>query len=380
MVAKSESDAAAGAQQKLASMFGLAALINSSLNQAEIRVKAIEAATALIGAQEGSMLLLDQETNELYFDVSEGDTGKELKSIRLSLDQGIAGWVAKNRIPQLVNDVRGDPRHFQQADKVSRLDTKNLIAVPMVCKDKVLGVLEVINKLSGDFTNDDMELLSSFGNLVAASIENAFLYESLHEAFWEVTLALSETLEKRDPYTGGHTQRVRNYSMAIGKQLQLGDNEIRDLMLAAILHDIGKVGVCDAILCKPGPLTREENGVMGGHSQLGAEILSNIKTLSAIIPGVLYHHEKIDGSGYPAHLKDSEIPLIARIISVADTFDAMTTDRPYRKARSFREAFLELIKCSGSQFDGSVVKAFIASHPSGHKDLQLQELMNENVE
>lgn len=366
-------DPATESQRKLISLFDLAFMINSSLNPAEIRIKAIEAATTLIGAQEGSMLLLDHEASELYFDVSEGDSGKELKSTRFSIDQGIAGWVAKNRIPQLINDVQNDPRHFQEADRVSKLATRNLIAVPMICKDKVLGVLEVINKLSGDFTNDDMELLSSFGNLVAASIENAFLYEAMHESFWEITLALSEALEKRDPYTGGHTQRVRDYCMAIGKQLHLSDNELRELLLASILHDVGKIGVCDAILCKPGPLTREESIFMAGHSQSGAEILSHIKTLRSIIPGILHHHEKNDGTGYPAKLKDTEIPLIARIISVADSFDAMTTDRPYRKGRTLREAFDELIQCSDSQFDREVVRAFIDSYSDGKYSNSLNE-------
>ncbi len=193
---------------------------------------------------------------------------------------------------------------------------------------------------------------------MAIAIENAHLYEELRETFFDTAEALAETIEKRDPYTGGHTRRVMNYSYTIGKAMGLSKKELDDLRLASILHDIGKIGVRDDILMKEARLTAEENEKMTKHSTYGAEILAHIRQLKDIIPGVRGHHERIDGKGYPDNLRSSDIPLIARIIAVADTFDAMTSDRPYRKAHSPDAALRELIKCSGKQFDAEIVVVF----------------------
>jgi HD-GYP domain-containing protein (c-di-GMP phosphodiesterase class II) len=234
-----------------------------------------------------------------------------------------------------------------------------MVCVPVKTKDKVLGVLEALNKKQGTFDEEDKEALLALANQVAIAIENANLYQELKEAFYGTSEALAETIEKRDPYTGGHTKRVMNYCLAIGKALGLSKKELEDLKLAAILHDVGKIGVSDNVLLKEDRLNQEELEKMSRHSTYGAEILGHVKQLRDIIPGVRGHHERIDGKGYPDKLKDGEIPIIARIIAVADTFDAMTTDRPYRKALSFEIAFEELRKNIGTQFDRNIVNAFI---------------------
>jgi HD-GYP domain-containing protein (c-di-GMP phosphodiesterase class II) len=149
------------------------------------------------------------------------------------------------------------------------------------------------------------------------------------------------------------------YSLAIGKRTGLTRREMVRLRLAAILHDIGKIGVRDTILLNPGRLTSEEFSEMRKHPEFGAAVLSRIKKLKGVIPGIKYHHERYDGSGYPEGLKGEEIPLLARIVAVADAFDAMTTNRPYRKGLSFEKAFDELQKNSGRQFDPIVVKSFL---------------------
>ena len=175
-------------------------------------------------------------------------------------------------------------------------------------------------------------------------------------------MALAEALEKRDYYTGGHTNRVSAYCMSIGNRLSLGEKETESLWLASILHDIGKIGVADRVLQKPGQLDNEEFALMSRHSEYGSEILSHMKSHRAVVPGVRGHHEKYDGTGYPDRLKGSDIPLVARIICVADAFDAMTSDRPYRKALSSREAFAELKRCRGTQFDPDIVDVFLAAN------------------
>jgi putative nucleotidyltransferase with HDIG domain len=183
--------------------------------------------------------------------------------------------------------------------------------------------------------------------------------------FFQTAESLADAIEKRDPYTGGHTQRVTSYSMAIAKHLQLNPSEKKCLKIAAVLHDVGKIGIEDHILRKPEPLNSEEYNTIKGHARMGAEILEHIRQLRDIVPGVKYHHEQMNGSGYPDGLKGEEMPIIARIVAVADTYDAMTTDRPYRRALTRETAIGELKRCSGIQFDREVVEAFIKAYALG---------------
>lgn len=348
--------------EQLNTLIELSFLINSTLDTGEVRKRAIEAATRLMNAEVGSLLLVDRETGELFFEVALGERGEKLKEIRLKKGEGIAGWVAEKREPVIIHDVQSDHRFFKTADEKSTFTTRNMICVPAKIKDKVIGVLEAINKRHGVFDREDKEALIALANQVAIAIENANLYQELKDAFYGTAQALAEIIEKRDPYTGGHTKRVMNYSLAIGRVMGLSKKALDDLELAAILHDVGKIGVRDNILLKGSKLDPDELEKMNMHSKYGAEILSHVKQLRDIIPGVRGHHERFDGKGYPDNLKDGDIPIIAKIIAVADTFDAMTTDRPYRKAMSLEVAFEELKKNSGIQFDKDVVDAFIKAY------------------
>jgi putative nucleotidyltransferase with HDIG domain len=351
--------------RQLMTLIEMASLVNSTLDTHEIRKRAIEAATTLLKTEAGSLLLIDQETGELYFEVALGEKGHKLKEIRLAKGQGIAGWVSETGQPLIVHDVQSDPRFYSDADKRSEFNTRNLVCVPVKTKDKILGVLQAINKLEGEFDDEDMQILSALADQVAVAIENATLYERLKETFYETAEALADTIEKRDPYTGGHTRRVMEYSLAIGRRMGFSKKDTEDLRLAAILHDIGKIGVRDDVLLKTDRLDDEDLKKMNMHSAYGAEILGHVKQLREVIPGVRNHHEKIDGTGYPDGLTGEHIPFPARIIAVADTFDAMTTDRPYRKGLSVETAIEELKKFSGIQFDSEVVDAFIKALTEG---------------
>ncbi len=348
--------------EQLNTLMELSALINSTLDTGEIKKRAIEAVVRLLDAETGSLILVDQETGELFFEVALGEKGEKLKEIRLEKGEGIAGWIAEKGEATIVHDVQSDHRFFKIADIKSQFTTRNMVCTPVKSKDKIIGVLEAINKRSGIFDEDDKETLVSLANQVAIAIENANLYQELKEAFYGTAEALAEIIEKRDPYTGGHTKRVMNYSYAIGKAINLSKKELEDLKLAAILHDVGKIIVRDKILLKENRLDPEEIGKMSMHTKYGSEILSHIKQLKDIIPGVRWHHERLDGLGYPDNLKGEDIPIIAKIIAVADAFDAMTTERPYRKEMSLEEAFEELRKNSGTQFDKDIVVTFIKEY------------------
>jgi HD-GYP domain-containing protein (c-di-GMP phosphodiesterase class II) len=207
-------------------------------------------------------------------------------------------------------------------------------------------------------------MLETLAHQVATAIENAMLFQEQRETFLGITVAFVEALEKRDNYTGGHTRRVCDYSMAIGQQLGLSSIQIEELRLSAILHDIGKIGVADRILQKPGKLEKDEFAEMSSHPQLGSDILAHVKSLRKMLDGVRHHHEKFDGSGYPDGKTGDQIPLTARIIAVADAFDAMTSSRAYRKALSIETALNELEKYRGRQFDPNVVEAFMQAYRS----------------
>ena len=352
-------------EEQLRTLTKLSAILNSTLDPKEVQKRAMEAATELMNAQVSSLLLVDEKNNELYFEVALGEKGAQVKEIRLKIGEGIAGWVAQHGEPLIVEDVQKDPRFAKKADKKSSFVTRNMICVPVRIKDKTIGVLQAINKEEGAFAQEHLELFQMLANQVGIAIENARLMEDLRQTFYETAEALAEAIEKRDPYTGGHTKRVLTYSMAAAGYMGLSPEEMEQLKLSAILHDIGKIGVEDRVLRKQASLNDEEFGLMKTHPRMGAEIMQHVEKLKYVIPGMKYHHERFDGKGYPEGLKDVEIPLIARIISVADTFDAMTSDRPYRKGLSDEAAISELMKFSAIQFDPDVVKAFIEAHKDG---------------
>ncbi|GMT48033.1 MAG: phosphohydrolase [bacterium] len=350
---------------QLKTLIELASLINSSFDQGEIRKRAIEATTRVLNAEAASLLLLNETSGELYFDVATGEKGGRVKQIRLKKGIGIAGWVAEHGAPLIIDDAQSDPRFFKTADKFSGFVTRNIICVPLKTKDRIIGVLEGINKKDGRFDKSDLELTETLSNYIAVAIENARLYSELKGTFYATAETLTETIELRDPCTGGHTKRVKNYSMIIGRYLGLSKEELENLELAAILHDIGKIGIRDDILLKKGKLSEEEMLKMKMHSIYGAELLQGIKQLKEILPVIRNHHERFDGTGYPDGLKGDEISLLARILSVADSFDAMTTHRPYKKTISIEAALIQLKQCVGTQFDQKVVEAFLQAFTDG---------------
>ncbi|HLB94552.1 MAG TPA: HD domain-containing phosphohydrolase, partial [Nitrospiria bacterium] len=352
--------------RKLRTLEEISRVLNSTLDEKIIRRLATEAAAKLMGTEVGSLLLIDPVRKELFFEVALGEKGEAVKEVRLKIGEGIAGWVAQTGKPLIVDDVQKDPRFSKKVDLKTKFVTRNMICVPVKVKGRTVGVLQAINKGSqGRFSKGDLENFNSLANQVAIAIENANLYKELKETFVNTAGALGDTIEAKDAYTGGHTRRVMEYSLAIGRHLGLPADEMEDLKLAAVLHDIGKIGVDDQVLRKYGRLTEEENRKMRQHTIIGPRIVEKIQQLRSIIPGIRHHHEMYDGNGYPDAIKGDQIPLMARIITVADAFDAMTSDRPYRKGLAIETTLAELRRHSGKQFDPKVVQAFFSAYQAG---------------
>lgn len=237
---------------------------------------------------------------------------------------------------------------------------KCLLAVPTRASSRPLGVVLLLNGPGRPpFTSVDARLVQALASQAAVSASHLQLYQESTEMFLSTVWALASAVDAKDAYTHGHSQRVAVYSSALGRAMGFDEREIERLELSAILHDVGKIGVPEAVLNKPDRLTPTEMAAMRSHPGKGAEILSSIRAMRDIVPGVLHHHERFDGTGYPNRLKGENIPLLARIIFVADTFDAMTSSRPYRSSLPMQVAVDEIKRCSGSQFDPRLAETFV---------------------
>jgi putative nucleotidyltransferase with HDIG domain len=235
-----------------------------------------------------------------------------------------------------------------------------LIAVPLAIGERLLGVLLLSHGHAAQaFGAEQLESAIRLAGQAAVAIQTADLFDQLHEATVGIMQALGEAIESRDHYTSGHVEEVGGLAVDLAVALGLEDAEIETVRRGALLHDIGKIAVGEQVLQKRGPLTPAELEVMRKHPPIGAQIVQHVKSLAAVVPLVLHHHEKYDGSGYPQGLRGKEIPLGARIIAVADAYHAMTSDRPYRPGMSQHQAVSELLRCVGTHFDPAVVEAFL---------------------
>jgi response regulator RpfG family c-di-GMP phosphodiesterase len=235
---------------------------------------------------------------------------------------------------------------------------QSLIAVPLRMKQRLVGWISATSFTKGKrFDEGQRKLLSIVGSRAAAAIENARLYEDLRATFQQTIEGLAKAIDKMDRYTAGHSDRVATYAMYLAVRLGLSHEQIETVRQSALMHDIGKIG-CVLNLNKPGKLTQDEYEVFKKHPGFGRDILEPIRFLHPLIPGVHLHHERWDGRGYPLGLKGEDVPLIARIIAVADTYDAMTSDRAYRRALPHEVAVAEIERCSGTQFDPAVSHDF----------------------
>lgn len=236
------------------------------------------------------------------------------------------------------------------------------LLVPMLVKGRVMGVVSVLEARQwarSPFTQDKINLCSAMASGAAIAIENALLFEERERAHLATLAALAAALDARERETRAHSARVQEYALTLAREVGLDGSQLKAMAAGGLLHDIGKIGVRDSILLKPGPLTEEEWAEMRQHPRVGAEILARLTHLEGAREVVLCHQERWDGTGYPSGLAGAAIPLGARIFAVVDTLDAITSDRPYRPRRGFDVAREEIARCAGSQFDPEVVAAFL---------------------
>lgn len=345
--------------------------VGSSLDLDEVVGMVLGESMKTLRADNASIFLYDEDLRHLVLVKARGFNADEIANIKL-----LGSWevindelvTRKNSI--IANDVQNNKvfRSSHLPFYGERLPIKSFLAVPLIKDSAVIGALIIGNRHRPGhmFTRDDEKLLEALSNHVAIALKNAQLYQRLRDLFISTVMALVRAMEVKDRYTGGHSERVMQYSFAIGQEMRLGDEELEDLRLASILHDIGKIGIKENILFKAGRLTIQQRHSIEQHSQMGKTIVSAIKDSDRIIPGIIQHHERFDGSGYPDHLKGKAISLQGRIIAVADVYDALTTNRPYQKRSKVQSVYTEIVSNSGIKFDPQVVKAFIQSfskHP-----------------
>lgn len=286
--------------------------------------------------------------------------GSSVFEVRLDIkDESFVSGAVKLKKVMIHNHCQKDIRYKKDYEQIARWDAKHLMVLPLYHDNKLINVIEAIKTEGDEFDAEDIYFFESIGKYFITSFNNAELYHKSNEQFLQVCQAFADAIGKKDRYTGGHTRRVAHFSKMISEQMNLTDKERKELHISSVLHDLGKIGVEDAILKKNAPLDAAEFEVMKLHPQMGYEILNKIDGLDNILDGVRYHHERPDGKGYPYGLKGEEIPRIARIIAVADTFDAMTSNRPYRKGLPAMIAYEEIVIHSGTQFDSEVVSAFV---------------------
>ena len=305
-----------------------------------------------------SIALVDREREGFTYAAGYG-TDSLKKGAFIDFRDTSATEVVKTGIPQYVADLKAQGHLLPLEKKFSEEGFVSHIRVPLIVKGDAVGVLVTGSKRVAAFSAEDLSILEKLASQIGIALENARLLSDIEELFIGTVKTLSEAIDAKSPWTRGHSERVTAIALEIARELGLGDEEIKRLELAGLLHDIGKLGTYEYILDKPGRLTDEELEIMRLHPKKGAEILAPIKQLSDICPIIRHHHEYFDGTGYPDGLKQEEIPPMSRILTVADTVDAMGADRPYRKGKPMAAIIAELERCSGTQFDPEIVSAFL---------------------
>jgi len=342
---------------ELSMLNDISKMLANELNLDRLLELSLKIVKEKMGVRGGIVMLADTSGATLVVNAALGFDKSSLGEC-LPSGKGIAGHVALQRAPVLIEDI-----HAEQDIQPAEFEVNgysNVLGVPLLLKENLIGVLLVYDKASQDkFTAEDIHLLVTIGAQMAIAIENARLYNVLQDSTLRTVQALATSLEAKDNYTSGHSARVTHYSMLLAESLGIGDQMLQNLRYAAQLHDIGKIGITERILNKPGKLTDWEFAAIKDHPVIGERIIQGLDFLDDVRAIIRHHHERWDGAGYPDGVAAEDIPLLARIMAIADSFDAMTTARPYRAALSRQAAIAELVKCAGSQFDPHLVTMFL---------------------
>ena len=352
---------------ELATLYEMSRSLGSTLELETLLDSVLDSALRIFDVEIGYITMANRETGGLEVrawkgaDLSRADDA----AVRSSMSE----WVIREGRPLIYNpQAEGSaPTEDGMGDSVS--GALAALCVPLPSTEGTLGAITIGSRNANQrFTSDDVRLLATIANHVTMAVGNIALFSSVQEAYLATVRALAAAVDAKDPYTRGHSDGVAAYALQIGEALDFTPEQMIALEMAAYLHDIGKIGISEDILLKPGKLTDAEMSQMRHHPLIGANILRPVAFPWPIAPIVRHHHEHFDGEGYPAGLRTEEIPILARVLTVADSFEAMVADRPYRRGRSQQEAILELRRCTGSQFDPRIVQAFIeVLEATGHE-------------
>ena len=345
---------------RLSTIHKIGLAINSTTDIDRLFNLVVRSTASTLDAQIGYIILYDEDLQTLNVTnlIGNGKLIAPQKALKIK-DTSVSSWVIKNRQPLLITDINQTP----EFDRFSELgyERKTLICAPLMVMDEIIGTISVVNKNdNSQFYAYELEMLTTIAAQAAIAIKNATMYDEQQQTYLNTIQALVTAIEASDGYTKGHSERVTRYSVEIGRRFNLASDRLQILERAAILHDIGKIGIDLSLLHKEGRLSAHDVNELQLHPEIGMKILEPIAFLKDVRTCIGQHHERYDGMGYPNHIKHFDQLLESRIIGVADAFDAMTSDRPYRKALSLEVAVAELAENSGTQFDPAIVEVFIS--------------------
>jgi len=340
--------------KELSALYTISEALYNPCTLQELFGKVVEVATSTTDAERGGLWVLDGHTRKIVLKASKGMDN--MLNLRIPLKgAGRVQPVFANRESVIQENYT---RCLCGGD---RYGVKHpFLCAPILIDGQAFAAIHLCKKIGGTkFTDDDLSLINNLTKRAALRVENIALYDNLRYKIMQSTTSLLTAIQARDNYTMNHCKQVTQYAVRLAECMGCSEEILDSLRLAGPIHDVGKIGVRDNILLKPGHLDREERDIMKTHVVIGDEIITplNFGPLERAI--VRNHHERFDGGGYPDQIKGQEIPLVARIFSVADTYDAMTTDRPYRAALSHEIAIAEIKKYSWQQFDGDIVEVFV---------------------
>ena len=314
----------------------------TTLNMDEVAWLALDNALKILGAIKGSLFVINKRTNQLELKAAIGYSKNNLPGANLSVEQIEKG------------------AHERESSAFTPSNKGSFISVPLKIQNRIIGIINVNEKTDDrQFAPEDLRVLSALADQTAIVLENLTLYKDLQQVYLGVIKTLSLVVDAKDHYTFGHSERVTKYVVEMAAEMKLSPEVKKLAEAAAIIHDIGKIGIKEEILLKAGRLTDSEFEEIKKHPVIGRDMVRPMEFLSELAPLIYYHHQHFDGGGYPDKMKGAQIPLVARMITIADSFDAMISDRPYRNGLSVETAIKELKRCSGAQFDPDLVTVFL---------------------
>ncbi|MCE5299545.1 MAG: HD domain-containing protein [Spirochaetia bacterium] len=338
--------------EELTTLYRLVDIITEARTLERVLNSLLDMVSEVIPCEGAVLFLADDKSGEMDVALKRNISKKIDFKISQMSKQKVIEWALKKgktiALPDTDEDAPPDER-------------VTFVLVPLIAHDKSVGLINIITQTSeGDITNKDQSLLTILAKQAALAIENVRLYEGMKKDQVSIIKALSATVDAKDHYTLGHSQKVSDYSVRMAEALGLAERDVETIKYAALLHDIGKIAMSDEIIKKPTRLSPEEYEQVRKHPVIGAKIIKEIESLAPMVPIIYHHHERYDGKGYPDGLKGEDIPIGARIVHVADAYDTMVSARAYRDMLPAELAISELRKNAGTQFDPKVVEVFIA--------------------